>query len=62
METMNLCTVIIHHHKCVRSRTTYVYGQTIRGADAEFKAWVLSGGYKTETVDDDGEKIPFKHK
>ena len=46
----------------VNERDGYVYGQTIRGADAEFKAWVLSGGYKTETVDDDGEKITFKHK
>ena len=46
----------------VNERDGYVYGQTIRGADAEFKSWVLSGGYKTETVDDDGEKITFKHK
>ena len=46
----------------VNERDGYVYGQTVRGADAEFKAWVLSGGYKTETVDDDGERITFKHK
>ena len=46
----------------VNERDGYVYGQTIRGADAEFKAWVLSGGYKTDTVDEDGEKITFKHK
>ena len=46
----------------VNERDGYVYGQTVRGADAEFKAWVLSGGYKTETVDDDGEKITFTHK
>ena len=46
----------------VNERDGYVYGQTVRGADAEFKAWVLCGGYKTETIDDDGEKITFKHK
>ena len=43
-------------------RDGYVYGQTIRGADAEFKAWVLGGGYKTDVINDDGEKISFKHK
>ena len=31
-------------------RDGYVYGQTIRGADAEFKTWVLSDGYDTENV------------
>lgn len=46
----------------VNARDGYVYGQTVRGADAEFKAWVLSGGYRTDIVDDDGEKITFKHK
>ena len=39
-----------------------MYGQTIRGADAEFKTWVLSDGYKTDVIDDDGESITFKHK
>ena len=46
----------------VNERDGYVYGQTIRGADAEFKAWVLGGGYKTDVINDDGEKIAFKHK
>ena len=46
----------------VNKRDGYVYGQTVRGADAEFKKWVLSGGFITEIVDDDGEKIAFKHK
>ena len=46
----------------VNERDGYVYGQTVRGADAEFKAWVLSGGYNTDIVDDDGEQISFKHK
>lgn len=41
----------------------YVYGQSVRGADAEFKKWVLSEGYHTDMVsDEDGKKIPFKHK
>ncbi len=44
-------------------RDGYVYGQSVRGADAEFKAWVLSGGYKTEKItDEDGNEITFTHK
>lgn len=44
-------------------RDGYVYGQSVRGADAEFKAWVLSGGYhKTLLSDDDGNDISFLHK
>ena len=41
----------------------YVYGQTVRGADDEFKSWVLSGDYRTDIIkDDDGNEIIFKHK
>jgi len=44
-------------------RDGYVYGQSIRGADAEFKAWVLTGGYKKTIFKDDlGEEITFTHK
>lgn len=44
-------------------RDGYVYGQSVRGADTEFKQWVLSGGYKKEEIqDEDGEKITFTHK
>ena len=43
-------------------RDGYVYGQSVRGADAEFKAWVFSGGYKTETISDDGDEVSFRHK
>ena len=42
----------------------YVYGQSIRGADSEFKKWVLeSDGYVT-TIEKNkaGEDVPFKHK
>lgn len=47
----------------INTKDGYVYGQSVRGADAEFKAWVLSGGYKTEKKkDEDGNKITFKHK
>ena len=34
----------------VNHRDGYVYGQSIRGADAEFKSWVLSGGYITDKI------------
>ena len=42
----------------------YVYGQSIRGADAEFKKWVLEpdGYVTTMEKNKDGENIPFKHK
>ncbi|MBQ8891343.1 MAG: IS1634 family transposase [Bacilli bacterium] len=41
----------------------YVYGQSVRGADDEFKSWVLSGDYRTDIIkDDDGNEIVFKHK
>ena len=41
----------------------YVYGQSIRGADKEFKTWVLDGKYTvTKLLDDDGSEIKFKHK
>ena len=42
----------------------YVYGQSIRGADTEFKRWVLEqdGYITTMEKNKDGEEIPFKHK
>jgi len=47
----------------INKRDGYVYGQSIRGADAEFKKWVLDTGYrKDELIDDDGDKITFIHK
>jgi len=45
-------------------RDGYVYGQSIRGADEEFKTWVLStsGYFKDKLKDDDGNEIVFIHK
>lgn len=44
-------------------RDGYVYGQSVRGADTEFKDWVLGGGYTTEKlVDENGTEITFTHK
>ncbi len=41
----------------------YVFGQSIRGADDEFQAWVLSGGYRTEKLaGEDGGEITLKVK
>ena len=41
----------------------YVYGQSVRGADAEFKQWVLDGGYRKDKVTDEGgREITFTHK
>ena len=42
----------------------YVYGQSIRGADSEFKKWVLEpeGYITTMEKNKEGKEIPFKHK
>ncbi len=42
----------------------YVYGQSIRGADAKFKKWVLEpdGYITTMEKNKGGEEVPFKHK
>ena len=41
----------------------YVYGQSVRGADDEFKSWVLSGDYRTDIIKDEVDnEISFKHK
>ena len=44
-------------------RDGYVYGQSVRGADSEFKEWVLKDGYVSEeATDDNGKVVIFKHK
>ncbi|MEI3327559.1 MAG: hypothetical protein V8R64_14360 [Thomasclavelia sp.] len=44
-------------------RDGYVYGQSVRGADKEFKKWVLDEkGYKTDIIDENNKKIAFTHK
>lgn len=44
-------------------RDGYVYGQSIRGADKEFKAWCIDpAGYHTDKIEEAGEIITFKHK
>ena len=46
------------------NRDGYIYGQSVRGADQEFKNWVLrQDDYRTDKIiNDDGEEIVFKHK
>lgn len=45
------------------NRDGYVYGQSIRGADKEFKDWVLKDDYIIDKIiDEDGNEITFKHK
>jgi hypothetical protein len=47
----------------VNNRDGYVYGQSIRGADAEFKEWVLKQDYTTDTVlNCYGQEVSFIHK
>jgi transposase len=42
----------------------YVYGQSVLGADKEFKAWVLNtvGYTSTKEVNKDGDEVLFTHK
>lgn len=47
----------------VNERDGYVYGQSVRGADTEFKKWILSPGYRVDKItDEEGNEISFKHK
>ncbi len=48
----------------INERDGYVYGQSIRGADKEFKEWVLkeSEYMISKVTSDGGEEIFFKHK
>ena len=46
-----------------KNRDGYVYGQSVRGADKEFKEWILKDDYIIDKIiDEDGNKIIFKHK
>ena len=48
-----------------KNKNGYVYGQSVRGADTEFKEWVLQKEeYKTDIIKDDIEnnEIKFTHK
>ena len=45
------------------NRDGYIYGQSIRGADQEFKDWVLKDDYIIDKIiNEDGDEIIFKHK
>ena len=45
------------------NRDGYIYGQSVRGSDQEFKEWVLKEDYITDNIiDDDGNEIKFIHK
>lgn len=51
------------NHADVNLRDGYVYGQSVRGADAEFKKWVLAGDYQKDIVTDEkGNPAIFLHK
>jgi len=45
-----------------KNRDGYVYGQSVRGADEEFKAWVLKQDYEIDIIKEGDEEIVFKHK
>ena len=52
------------NHDDSRGYDGYIYGQSVLGADKEFKAWVLEkAGYASETeTDNGGDKVTFTHK
>ena len=52
------------NHDDMKHNDGYVYGQSILGADKEFKAWVLNqDGYVNDTeTDTDGSTVVFRHK
>ena len=52
------------NHDDMKNNDGYVYGQSILGADKEFKAWVLKqdGYIYDKETDKDGETVVFKHK
>ncbi len=52
------------NHDDMKNNDGYVYGQSILGADKEFKAWVLDrDGYENDTeIDKDGNPVVFRHK
>lgn len=44
-------------------RDGYIYGQSVRGADAEFKNWVIDqAGYNQTIIQENGSSITFTHK
>lgn len=44
-------------------RDGYVYGQSIRGADKEFKEWCIDPeGYHNDEIVENNEKVLFRHK
>ncbi len=52
------------NHDDMKNNDGYVYGQSILGADKEFKAWVLNqNGYTSDKeTDKDGNTVTFTHK
>lgn len=52
------------NHDGMKHNDGYVYGQSVLGADKEFKAWVLNqDGYVNDTeADTDGNTVVFRHK
>ena len=46
-----------------KNRDGYIYGQSVRGADQEFKEWILKDDYTIDKIiHEDGNEIVFKHK
>lgn len=52
------------NHDDMKHNDGYVYGQSVLGANSEFKKWVVNRiGYKIDVeINENGEKVYFKHK
>lgn len=52
------------NHDDMKNNDGYIYGQSILGADKEFKVWVLdqSGYINDKEINKDGDSVIFRHK
>ena len=58
----NICYLNGDNRKEDNRMDGYVYGQSVRGADEEFKAWALRNDFLSEQIVDGDETVLFVHK
>ena len=63
LNTSDNIFILTGKNEKINDRDGYVYGQSVRGADKEFKEWVLNeNGYITDIIIKDDKEIAFTHK
>lgn len=60
----NMALLSGKNHDDMKNNDGYIYGQSILGAEKQFKEWVLDqSGYKNDKeIDKDGNMVTFRHK